>query len=97
MTEMFAEDFHHTSVGSNMIVSRDDWFCRTAILYGKDIPQAIRIGLVRTEETEISLIGTSLKGVSQQLAELAGRFMTLRRRLAHFQRVVRKGRQIQVL
>src|SRR2546425_4130601 len=96
MTEMFAEYFHHTPVGRNMIVNRDDRFGRTAILYGEDIPETIRIGLVRTEKAEVLLPGVSLKGVSQQLAELASRLMALRRRPGHFKRIVSKGRQIQI-
>src|SRR6266849_10778608 len=80
MTEMFAEYFHHTPVGRNMIVNRDDRFGRTAILYGEDIPETIRIGLVRTEKAEVLLPGVSRERVSQQLAELTSRLMALRRR-----------------
>src|SRR2546421_5532827 len=96
MTEMFAEYFHHPPVGRNMIVTRDDRFHRRAILDGKDVPEAIRIGLVRTEETEILLPGVSRKGVSQQLAELASRLVALGCRAGHFQSIVRKRRQIEV-
>src|SRR6266852_5235454 len=96
MTEMFAEYFHHTPVGRNMIVNRDDRFGRTAILYGEDIPETIRIGLVRTEKAEVLLPGVSRKRVSQHLAELASRLMALRRRLGHFKRIVSKWRKIQI-
>src|SRR5271154_360829 len=96
MTEMFAEDFHHTPIGRNMIVNRDDRFRRTAILYGKDIAEAIRIGLVRTEKAEVLLPGVSRKRVSQHLAELARRLMVLVGRPGHFERIVSKGGQIQI-
>src|SRR2546423_4276768 len=96
MTEMFAEHLHHSPVGRDMIVCRDDRCHRTAILNSKDVPETIRIGFVRTEETEILLLGVSRKGISQQLAELASRLVALGRRPGYFHRVVRKGRQIQV-
>src|SRR5947209_2318424 len=96
MTKMFAQYFHHTSVRGNMIVNREKRLHRTAILYGKDIPEAIRIGLVGTEETEILLAGVSLKDVSHHLAELASGLMALGRRLCNFQRIVCKGWQIQI-
>src|SRR5436305_13128102 len=96
MTKMFAQYFHHTSVRGNMIVNREKRLHRTAILYGKDIPESIRIGLIRTEETEILLAGVSLKDVPHHLAELASRLMALGRGLCNFQRIIRKGRQIQI-
>src|SRR5579864_8711749 len=96
MTEMFAEHFHHTSVRRDMIVNRDNGFHRTAILDRKDIPEAIRIGLVRAEEAEVLLPGVSCKRVSQQLAELACRLMALGCRPGHINRIVSKGWQIQI-
>src|SRR5437870_13007245 len=96
MTEMFAEYFHHTPVGRNMIVTRDERFHRRAILDGKDVPEAIRIGLVRAEETEILLPGVSRKGVSQQLVELASRVVARGCRAGHFKISVRKRRQSRV-
>src|SRR6266566_8793182 len=96
MTEMFAEHLHHSPVRRDMIVCRDDRCHRTAILNSKDVPETIRIGFVRTEETEILLLGVSRKGISQQLAELASRLVALGCRAGHFQSIVRKRRQIEV-
>src|SRR5437868_14792124 len=93
---MFAEYFHHPPVVRNMIVNRDDRSHRSAILHRKDISETIRIGLVRTEEAEVLLLGVSRKRVSQQLAELARRLMALRCWLGHVKRIVSNGRQIQV-
>src|SRR5215469_2498426 len=96
MTQVLAEHFHHTPIRRDMIVNQDDGFHRTAILNRKDIPEAIRVGLVGTEEAEVRLPGISGKRVSQQLAELARRLMALCSRPGHLKRIISEWRQIQI-
>src|SRR5438045_8651498 len=93
---MFAEDFHHPPVGRNIIVARDDRSHCSAILYRKDIPEAIGIGLVRAEEAEVLLAGICRKHIAHHLAELASRLMTLYRRPGHVKRVVSNGWHVQI-
>src|SRR2546430_16598605 len=88
---MFAEYFHHPPIVRNMIVNRHDRPHRSAILHRKDISETIGIGLVRTEEAEVLLLGVSRKRVSQQLAELARRLMALRCWLGHVKRIAHNG------
>src|SRR5579884_3633272 len=96
MTEMFAQYLHHATIRREMIVDWDNLFYPGAILYIEKIPKTIRIGLVWTDDTEITLLGVSRKHISHHLAELAHRLIALRRLLGDFNRIVCKRRNIQV-
>src|SRR5438270_565204 len=71
MTKVLAQDLHHTPVGREVIVNRDDFFYPGAILDIEEISKTIRIGLIRTEETEITLLGVFCKHISHHLAQQA--------------------------
>src|SRR5438067_5651455 len=96
MTEMFGEHLHHAPIGSEMIVNRYDFFLPRTIFYVKEISKTIRIGLVRAEETEITLLGISREHISHQLAELTSGFVALSCRPGDFNRIVCKHGDIQV-
>ena len=96
MTKVLAQDLHHTPIGREVIVNRDDFFYPGAILDIEEIAKTIRIGLIRTEETEITLLGVFRKYISQHLAHLTSRLVVLHRRLCDFNRIICKRRNIQV-
>src|SRR5207237_1246434 len=79
-----------------MIVNRYDFFLPGTIFYVKEIAKAIRVGLIRAEETEITLLGILRKHISHQLAKLTSRFVALRCRLSDFNRIFCKPGNIQV-
>ena len=96
MTKVLAQDLHHTPIGREVIVNRDDFFYPGAILDIEEISKTIRIGLIRTEETEITLLGVFCKHISHHLAQLTSRLVALRCRLCDFNRIVGKRRNIKV-
>src|SRR5437660_785025 len=96
MAQMLGEHLHHAPIGSQMIVNRYDFFHPGTSLYIKEIPKTIRIGLVRAEETEITLPGIFRKHISHQLAELTSRFVLLGCSPGDPNRIVGKPRNIQV-
>jgi len=50
-----------------VIVRRGNGLHKRAVLYLKNVPKAIRIGLVGAEEAEIALFGVSPEDVTQHL------------------------------
>src|SRR5262249_30902544 len=90
MTKMFAQYLHHTSIWSNMIINPNNLLHGGAVLDLEDSAQAIGIGFIRAEETEILLLCVSREDVAHQLSELTSRLPVLRRRFLHVNRIVRK-------
>src|SRR5260370_17516793 len=90
MTEMFAQHLHHAPFGREMIIRRENRFHKTAVLYLKDVPQAIRVGFVRTKEAEIALPSVFRKDVPHHLPKLATRLLGLGPTRLDINRVVGK-------
>src|SRR5207248_5504881 len=79
-----------------MIIRRENRFHKSAVLYLKDVSQAIRVGFIRATEAEIALSGVLRTDVAQHLPELACRFGVLGRRRLDLKRVVGKVGYFQV-
>src|SRR5947209_4044077 len=96
LTEVFREHLHHPPKMRYMIIRGKRLPHKAAVLYLKNSPQAVGVRFIRTEETEIVLLGVFRKNVSHHLTQQSCCLEALRSRLLDFNGVFRKVRQIQV-
>ena len=63
---MFAEHFHHTSIGCEKLVIGHGRGVPLALGHIKESLQAVREGFVRTKDTEISLFTLGFRYIAQE-------------------------------
>src|SRR5690242_9281417 len=88
LAEMLAQHLHYTAIGREVIIDGNDLLLERTVLGLKHISQAVRVGLVGTEEAEILLARVALKDVPQEPAKLARVLKTLGRGLLDLQSII---------
>ncbi len=71
---MLAQHFHHAAVGRDVIVVALDAAHQASVLDLEHVAEAIRVGLVGTEEAKVLLLGVARENIAQHFAEGARRF-----------------------
>src|SRR6516164_2210029 len=79
----------------NVVVNLDQTTYEAAVSCLEYCAQSIRVGLVRTEESEVGRLGIPLVNVAKELAELPGGFVTLCSWFLHLKGILTEGRQVQ--
>ena len=71
---MLAQHFHHAAVVRDVIVVALDAAHQASILDLEYVAEAIRVGLVGTEQAEVMLLGVAREDIAHHLAEGPRRF-----------------------
>ena len=92
---MLAQHFHHAPVRRNVIVVALDPAHQASVLDLEHVAEAIRVGLVGTEQAEVLLLRVAREDIAQHLAERARRFDLDAARLLGRHRVFGKRRDVE--
>src|SRR5207248_1760373 len=94
--EVFAQYLHNPAIRREMVINGNDGFLKRAILYLEHISQAIGIGFIGTEETEILLLVIARKDIPHLFAQYSRILIIHCRGFFDFGGILRKVRQIQI-